>query len=102
VYLNTEMENELQHMSNSSYLTTASDFYERVAESPEIGLCCVGGAQLTLPDLCIPADMEAMSYGCGRASNRRTRKCAARPLRRHGWRHRPGLYQRSKLPRYVL
>jgi len=64
-YLSTEMENHQQHMSDSSYLTTTTDFYERVAESPEIGLCCVGGGQLTFPDLCIPADMEAMSYGCG-------------------------------------
>lgn len=49
----------------TNYLDSVADFYERVAETPAVGLCCVGGARLALPELCVPPDMEAMSYGCG-------------------------------------
>ncbi|GAC1310370.1 MAG: arsenosugar biosynthesis arsenite methyltransferase ArsM [Vulcanimicrobiaceae bacterium] len=52
-------------MTGSDYLTTVADFYECVARTPDVGLCCVGGGQLTVPDLCVPPEMEAMSYGCG-------------------------------------
>ena len=48
----------------TNYLDSVADFYERVAETPAVGLCCVGGARLALPELCVPPDMEAMSYGC--------------------------------------
>ncbi|GAC1541027.1 MAG: arsenosugar biosynthesis arsenite methyltransferase ArsM [Candidatus Velthaea sp.] len=50
---------------SQNYLEVVADFYEQVAQTPEVGLCCVGGGELKLPGLCIPPEMEAMSYGCG-------------------------------------
>jgi SAM-dependent methyltransferase len=48
-----------------SYLDAVTGFYEDVARDPTIGLCCVGGADLTFPDLHVPTAMEETSYGCG-------------------------------------
>ncbi len=48
-----------------SYLETAAEFYATVAQTPEVGLCCVNEETLALPDLVIPEIMQAMNYGCG-------------------------------------
>jgi len=48
-----------------SYLDVVADFYGEVAREPVVGLCCVGGASLELPELRIPAAMLTSSYGCG-------------------------------------
>lgn len=48
-----------------SYLETTAAFYGDVAENPSVGLCCVGGAPLRLPELSVPERMAAMNYGCG-------------------------------------
>ncbi len=55
----------IKDMTQTTYLATVANFDERVAETPEIGLFCVGGGSLVLPELCVPPEMEAMSYGCG-------------------------------------
>ncbi|MEA5619833.1 arsenosugar biosynthesis arsenite methyltransferase ArsM [Cronbergia sp. UHCC 0137] len=48
-----------------TYLETAAQFYSEVAQTPEIGLCCVQSTPLQLPGLKIPRTMEEMNYGCG-------------------------------------
>lgn len=48
-----------------SYLETTAEFYATVAQTPEVGLCCVSSETLALPDLVIPDTMQAMNYGCG-------------------------------------
>lgn len=49
-----------------SYLETAAQFYREVAETPEVGLCCVQSSPLQLPGLHIPLIMQEMNYGCGK------------------------------------
>lgn len=48
-----------------SYLDTTAEFYASVAQTPEVGLCCVNSETLALADLVIPELMQAMNYGCG-------------------------------------
>ncbi len=48
-----------------SYLETTANFYAEVAETPEVGLCCVQSSPLQLPGLNIPSQMQEMNYGCG-------------------------------------
>ncbi|MDZ4874854.1 MAG: 2-methoxy-6-polyprenyl-1,4-benzoquinol methylase, mitochondrial [Chroococcidiopsis cubana SAG 39.79] len=48
-----------------SYLETTAKFYSEVAETPQIGLCCVQSSPLQLPGLKIPLAMQEMNYGCG-------------------------------------
>ncbi len=48
-----------------TYLETAAQFYHDVAETPQIGLCCVQSTPLQLPGLKIPLPMQEMNYGCG-------------------------------------
>ena len=48
-----------------SYLETAAQFYGEVAETPQVGLCCVQSSPLQLPGLKVPAVMQEMNYGCG-------------------------------------
>ncbi|NET00856.1 MAG: methyltransferase domain-containing protein [Sphaerospermopsis sp. SIO1G2] len=48
-----------------TYLETAAQFYSEVAQTPEIGLCCVQSTPLQLPGLNIPLVMQEMNYGCG-------------------------------------
>ena len=48
-----------------TYLETAAKFYSQVAQTPEIGLCCVQSTPLQLPGLKIPLAMQEMNYGCG-------------------------------------
>ena len=48
-----------------SYLETAAQFYSEVAETPQVGLCCVQSSPLQLPGLEIPCQMQQMNYGCG-------------------------------------
>jgi len=48
-----------------SYLETAAQFYSEVAETPQVGLCCVQTSPLQLPGLHIPPQMQEMNYGCG-------------------------------------
>jgi SAM-dependent methyltransferase len=48
-----------------TYLETAAQFYSEVAETPEVGLCCVQSSPLQLPGLRIPLRMQEMNYGCG-------------------------------------
>ncbi|MBD2137047.1 arsenosugar biosynthesis arsenite methyltransferase ArsM [Anabaena sp. FACHB-1237] len=48
-----------------TYLETAAEFYSQVAQTPEIGLCCVQSSPLQLPELKIPLAMQEMNYGCG-------------------------------------
>ncbi|MCL1468937.1 arsenosugar biosynthesis arsenite methyltransferase ArsM [Argonema galeatum] len=48
-----------------SYLETAAEFYSEVAQTPQIGLCCVQSSPLQLPGLKIPSQMQEMNYGCG-------------------------------------
>ncbi len=48
-----------------AYLETTADFYSAVAETPEVGLCCVQSSPILLPDLVIPELMQQMNYGCG-------------------------------------
>ena len=47
------------------YLETAAQFYAEVAQTPEVGLCCVQSTPLQLPGLQIPEIMQEMNYGCG-------------------------------------
>ncbi|MEA5504605.1 arsenosugar biosynthesis arsenite methyltransferase ArsM [Halotia wernerae UHCC 0503] len=48
-----------------TYLETAAQFYDEVAQMPEVGLCCVQSTPLQLPGLKIPSKMQEMNYGCG-------------------------------------
>ncbi|HLP89793.1 MAG TPA: arsenosugar biosynthesis arsenite methyltransferase ArsM [Nostocaceae cyanobacterium] len=48
-----------------TYLETAAQFYSEVAQTPEVGLCCVQSSPLQLPELKIPLPMQEMNYGCG-------------------------------------
>jgi ubiquinone/menaquinone biosynthesis C-methylase UbiE len=48
-----------------TYLETAAEFYAQVAETPQVGLCCVQSTSLQLPGLKIPQSMHEMNYGCG-------------------------------------
>ncbi|MBW4618758.1 MAG: arsenosugar biosynthesis arsenite methyltransferase ArsM [Cyanosarcina radialis HA8281-LM2] len=48
-----------------TYLETAAQFYSEVAQTPEVGLCCVQTGSLQLPGLKIPLPMQEMNYGCG-------------------------------------
>ncbi|MBE9127097.1 MULTISPECIES: arsenosugar biosynthesis arsenite methyltransferase ArsM [unclassified Coleofasciculus] len=48
-----------------SYLETTAQFYSEVAQTPEVGLCCVQSSPLQLPGLKIPCKMQEMNYGCG-------------------------------------
>lgn len=48
-----------------TYLETAAQFYSQVAQTPEVGLCCVQSTPLQLPGLKIPLVMQEMNYGCG-------------------------------------
>ncbi|MFM5999356.1 MAG: arsenosugar biosynthesis arsenite methyltransferase ArsM [Dolichospermum sp.] len=48
-----------------TYLETAAQFYSQVAQTPEVGLCCVQSTPLQLPGLKIPLIMQEMNYGCG-------------------------------------
>ena len=48
-----------------SYLETTAKFYAEVAETPQVGLCCVQSSPLQLPGLKIPCQMQQMNYGCG-------------------------------------
>ncbi len=48
-----------------NYLETAAQFYGEVAETPQVGLCCVQSSPLQLPGLNIPQTMQEMNYGCG-------------------------------------
>lgn len=48
-----------------TYLETTAQFYAQVAETPEVGLCCVQSTPLTFPGLRIPQRMQEMNYGCG-------------------------------------
>ncbi|MDM9580558.1 MULTISPECIES: arsenosugar biosynthesis arsenite methyltransferase ArsM [unclassified Nostoc] len=48
-----------------TYLETAAQFYREVAQTPQVGLCCVQSTPLQLPGLKIPLLMQEMNYGCG-------------------------------------
>lgn len=48
-----------------TYLETAVQFYSEVAQTPQVGLCCVQSTPLQLPGLTIPLSMQEMNYGCG-------------------------------------
>ncbi len=48
-----------------AYLETTAQFYTEVAETPQVGLCCVQRSPLQLPGLKIPTPMQEMNYGCG-------------------------------------
>lgn len=48
-----------------TYLETTAKFYAEVAETPQVGLCCVQSSPLQLPGLKIPCQMQQMNYGCG-------------------------------------
>ena len=48
-----------------SYLETTAQFYSEVAQTPEVGLCCVQSGSLQLPGLKISSKMQEMNYGCG-------------------------------------
>jgi SAM-dependent methyltransferase len=48
-----------------TYLETAAKFYSDVAQTPQLGLCCVQTSPLQLPGLKIPQQMQEMNYGCG-------------------------------------
>jgi ubiquinone/menaquinone biosynthesis C-methylase UbiE len=48
-----------------TYLETAAQFYSEVAQTPQVGLCCVQSTPLQLPGLKIPSKMQQMNYGCG-------------------------------------
>lgn len=52
-----------------SYLETAAQFYSEVAETPQVGLCCVQSSPLQQPGLHIPSQMQEMNYGCGTTVN---------------------------------
>jgi ubiquinone/menaquinone biosynthesis C-methylase UbiE len=48
-----------------SYLETTAQFYAEVAETPDVGLCCVQSTPLQFPGLKVPEIMQQMNYGCG-------------------------------------
>jgi len=48
-----------------TYLEAAAQFYSEVAQTPEVGLCCVQSTPLQMPGLQIPLLMKEMNYGCG-------------------------------------
>jgi SAM-dependent methyltransferase len=48
-----------------TYLDATAEFYSQVAETPEVGLCCVQSTPLQLPGLHVPLQMQEMNYGCG-------------------------------------
>lgn len=48
-----------------TYLESTANFYRQVAETPEVGLCCVQSSALQLPGLRVPCQMQEMNYGCG-------------------------------------
>lgn len=48
-----------------TYLETAASFYSEVAQTPQVGLCCVQSSPLQLPGLKISTQMQEMNYGCG-------------------------------------
>ena len=48
-----------------SYLETTAKFYSEVAQTPQVGLCCVQSSPLQLPGLKVPYQMQQMNYGCG-------------------------------------
>ena len=48
-----------------SYLETAAQFYSEVAETPQVGLCCVQSTSPQLQGLNIPRQLQEMNYGCG-------------------------------------
>ncbi|OKH17524.1 SAM-dependent methyltransferase [Hydrococcus rivularis NIES-593] len=48
-----------------TYLETTAQFYSEVAQTPQVGLCCVQSNSLQLPELKIPQPMQEMNYGCG-------------------------------------
>ena len=48
-----------------TYLETAAQFYSEVAETPQVGLCCVQSTPQQLPGLKISPQMQEMNYGCG-------------------------------------
>ncbi|MDJ0677424.1 MAG: arsenosugar biosynthesis arsenite methyltransferase ArsM [Calothrix sp. MO_167.B42] len=48
-----------------TYLDTAAQFYGEVAQTPQVGLCCVQSSPLQLPGLKVPLQMQEMNYGCG-------------------------------------
>ena len=48
-----------------TYLEAAAQFYSEVAETPQVGLCCVQSSPLQLPGLKISPQMHEMNYGCG-------------------------------------
>lgn len=48
-----------------TYLETTAKFYSEVAQTPQVGLCCVQSSPLQLPGLKIPLPMQEMNYGCG-------------------------------------
>ncbi|MBE9192604.1 arsenosugar biosynthesis arsenite methyltransferase ArsM [Gloeocapsopsis crepidinum LEGE 06123] len=48
-----------------TYLETTAQFYSEVAQTPQVGLCCVQSSSLQLPELNIPLQMQQMNYGCG-------------------------------------
>ncbi|WP_347339474.1 arsenosugar biosynthesis arsenite methyltransferase ArsM [Planktothrix sp. FACHB-1355] len=52
-------------MAKMSYLETAAEFYSEVAQTPQVGLCCVQSSPLQLPGLKVPCQMREMNYGCG-------------------------------------
>ena len=41
-----------------TYLETAAKFYSEVAETPQVGLCCVQSSPLQLPGLIIPQHLR--------------------------------------------
>ncbi|NCJ07120.1 methyltransferase domain-containing protein [Synechococcales cyanobacterium C] len=48
-----------------TYLETAAQFYQQVAETPVVGLCCIQSTTLNFPGLRVPKVMQEMNYGCG-------------------------------------
>ncbi len=48
-----------------SYLEATAKFYSEVAQTPQVGLCCVQNSPLQVPGLKIPPQMQEMNYGCG-------------------------------------
>lgn len=48
-----------------TYLEATAEFYSEVAQTPQVGLCCVQSSTLQLPGLKVPQKMLDMNYGCG-------------------------------------
>ncbi|MEM9539206.1 MAG: arsenosugar biosynthesis arsenite methyltransferase ArsM [Cyanobacteria bacterium P01_E01_bin.42] len=48
-----------------TYLEATAQFYKEVAETPEVGLCCVQSPPQQFPGLNVPKIMYDMNYGCG-------------------------------------